>query len=91
MSWSNWGKGFGHWQLDHIQPVSSFDLASLDTQKACFHFSNYQPLWFEENMEKAASLNWLPSQKIQSLEIERLAFIAARGVTRLPPAKARGL
>lgn len=91
MSWENWGKGFGRWQLDHVRPVSSFDLASPDAQKACFHFSNYQPLWFEENMEKSVSLNWTPSQKIQDIEADRLAFIASRGVTRLPAAKAQGV
>ena len=32
-------------QLDHIIPVSSFDLTGSEQQKQYFHYSNLQPLW----------------------------------------------
>ena len=40
------------WEVDHIIPVSSFDLSDLEQVKACFHHSNLQPLFIEENRSK---------------------------------------
>ena len=49
MTWDNYGK----WHVDHIKPCTRFDL-SLDTeQKACFHYSNLQPLWASDNLSKS--------------------------------------
>ena len=42
----------GKIQIDHILPVSSFDLAKPEEQKICFHFTNLQPLWDWENLMK---------------------------------------
>lgn len=50
MSWENKGK----WHIDHIRPVSSFDLADVEQQKECFHFTNLQPLWALDNIKKGA-------------------------------------
>lgn len=52
MSWEN----YGDWHVDHIKPVASFsNLANdIDEQRACFHFSNLQPLWAEDNLRKGA-------------------------------------
>ena len=51
MSWDNYG--FKGWHIDHIKPCSSFDLSDLEQQKQCFHYSNLQPLWWWENLEKS--------------------------------------
>jgi len=48
MTWDN----YGDWHIDHIRPCNSFDLQDVDEQKACFHFSNLQPLWGRENILK---------------------------------------
>ncbi len=48
MSWDNYGK----WHIDHIIPVSKFDLADVRQQRQCWHFSNLQPLWARDNMVK---------------------------------------
>lgn len=48
MSWSNYGK----WHLDHIKPCAIFDLRKPEEQRKCFHYTNLQPLWAEENMAK---------------------------------------
>ncbi len=51
MTWENWShRG---WHLDHIIPCSSFDLKNPKEQKKCFHYSNLQPLWSNDNWKKS--------------------------------------
>lgn len=52
-----WEK-MGLWHIDHIRPCASFDLTDPEQQKECFHFSNLQPLWAEDNLRK--SDKWEP-------------------------------
>jgi len=54
MTWANYGK-IG-WHIDHIKPCASFDLSDPNQQKACFHYSNLQPLWALDNLSKGAKL-----------------------------------
>jgi len=56
MSWDNLGHVGDVWHIDHIKPCASFDLTDIDQQRACFHYTNLQPLWAEENQRKAAKL-----------------------------------
>lgn len=50
MTWDNWGNN--GWHIDHIVPLSSFDLTDREQfLKAC-HYSNTQPLWAIDNMKK---------------------------------------
>lgn len=52
MTWDNWSsKG---WHLDHIKPIASFDQSDPEQQKACWHYTNLQPLWWWENLSKGA-------------------------------------
>ena len=51
MSWENYGRT--GWHLDHIRPCASFDLTKEAEQKQCFHYTNLQPLWAEENLKKS--------------------------------------
>ena len=48
MTWNNYGK----WHVDHIRPCASFDLSKPKEQYKCFHYTNLQPLWAKENLEK---------------------------------------
>lgn len=48
MTWDNYGK----WHIDHIKPCCLFDLEDEAEQLICFHYSNLQPLWAEENWKK---------------------------------------
>jgi len=51
MDWNNYGiKG---WHIDHIIPCVKFDLTKLEEQKKCFHYTNLQPLWWYENLQKS--------------------------------------
>lgn len=50
MSWDNYG--IEGWHIDHIRPISSFDLTQELDQKQCFHYTNLQPLWAVENIMK---------------------------------------
>ena len=50
MTWLNHGK----WHIDHIKPVSSFDLRKKDQIYQCFNYRNLQPLWAKENLSKGA-------------------------------------
>jgi hypothetical protein len=44
----------GKWHIDHIRPISSFDLNDIEQQKQCFNYKNLQPLWASENMSKGS-------------------------------------
>lgn len=53
MTWDNHGE---IWHLDHIMPISHFDLLNIEEQKMAFHYSNLQPLYKEENLIKKDSI-----------------------------------
>lgn len=40
------------WQLDHKKPVKDFDLIDEEQVKECCHYTNIQPLWSVEHVQK---------------------------------------
>lgn len=50
MTWANWGQP--GWEIDHIIPIAAFDLSRPEHQEQCFHYTNLQPLWGEDNLRK---------------------------------------
>lgn len=50
MSWEN--HGMFTWHIDHIIPLTKFDLTKPEEQKKAFHFTNLQPLFAQENLSK---------------------------------------
>lgn len=46
MTWTNYGKV---WEIDHITPVSYFDLTEPAQLALCFNWQNLRPLWSVQN------------------------------------------
>lgn len=53
MTWDNYGDA---WEVDHVVPISSFDLTTKEGLSAALHYSNLQPMWSGENAEKSDSM-----------------------------------
>lgn len=53
MHWDNLGIGEGFWNLDHIKPISDWDLTDYEQRKQCFSWRNTQPLWSLDNIRKS--------------------------------------
>lgn len=51
MTWNNYG--ILGWVVDHKKPCCQFDLTDSKQRKSCFHYTNLQPLWYEENRRKS--------------------------------------
>ena len=46
-------ENYGEWQIDHIYPISKYDFTDINNFYECFHYTNLQPLWAEENRIKS--------------------------------------
>lgn len=51
MSWDNYA--IDGWHIDHIVPISKFDLTKKEELKKACHYTNLQPMWAKENIQKS--------------------------------------
>ncbi len=56
MNWDN----YGQWHIDHIKPLSSFNLTDANQLAEACHYTNLQPMWGKENISKGNKLNYCP-------------------------------
>lgn len=52
MSWENWSKE--GWHIDHVKPLARFDLTDRQQFLQACHYTNLQPLWAWQNLQKWA-------------------------------------
>lgn len=52
MTWDNWGRGPDKWHIDHVIPLSRFDLTNRQHLLLACNYLNLQPLWETENLMK---------------------------------------
>jgi hypothetical protein len=60
-------QGLGGWEVDHIIPLSSFNKTDLRWQFKTFHYTNMQPLWWDDNRTKSKRLDWSPMESTHKL------------------------
>lgn len=53
LSWENYGT---YWHYDHVVPCASYDLSKEEDIAECFHWSNFQPLNKQKNLQKGSKL-----------------------------------
>lgn len=56
MTWGNWGVGPGKWHLDHIKPLAELDLRKREDFLIAARWTNYRPLWSEENSGRRTNI-----------------------------------
>jgi|SRR5579864_1663853 len=56
MSWDNYGRGVGKWEIDHILGCNNFDLSKEIDRLKCFNYTNLRPFWSSANRQKSRIL-----------------------------------
>ncbi len=54
MIWDN----YGEWHIDHIKPISKFDLTDRNQLLITCNYTNLQPLWAKDNRIKVAKYDY---------------------------------
>lgn len=56
MSWENYGNKKHCWSIDHIWPITRWNLSSRAHRRMCNHFTNLRPMWHVDNIKKGNKL-----------------------------------
>ena len=46
-------ENYSEWEIDHIKPISLFNLNNENELLECFNYKNLQPLWRLDNIRKS--------------------------------------
>lgn len=79
MTWENYGPGYKmdennnnikikQWQIDHIKPISSFNLNDNEEIKKINHYTNLLPMWADDNEFKSDKTELCPILDKEFLE-----------------------
>jgi len=55
MSWDTWGRDT--WHLDHVKPLSSFNLSNREEFLIAVNYKNIKPMWCKDNLSKGGVKN----------------------------------
>lgn len=69
MNWDNHGE---YWHFDHIKPCASFDLTNKEQIYKCYHWSNFQPLFKNENLKKSDIID---NNLIEEFKLKKEIFL----------------
>lgn len=56
MTWENYGQW--SWVIDHIMPLDYFDLTDRKQVLVACHYTNLQPMWWNDNIAKGSKMPW---------------------------------
>lgn len=65
MCWDNYGT---EWVIDHIAPLSLFDLHKTADLELCWHFLNLMPMWKADNKSKGDSIDFAKLELLRRTE-----------------------
>ena len=68
------------WDIDHVIPCSAWDLTKPDHVRACFHWTNLQPLLKVENRWIKGGVNRYAPGHFDAAIAERLMVLRALGM-----------
>ena len=68
LPWDEVAANYGQWHIDHRRPCASFDLSDPHQANECFHHTNLQPLWAEDNQRKTSMVGGFIYHRVKPVQ-----------------------